>query len=68
MLIYEENFSSLSFNSLMNFDSASREITSYLCSPKEIVEISGYEGKTNIGKMAIYESNIFGDRKGTMRI
>lgn len=63
MLIYEENFSSISFNSLMNFNGASREITSYLCSPKEIVGISGYGGKKNIGKMAVYESDILGAGK-----
>lgn len=51
----------------MNCNSASREVTSYLHNPKEVVGISGYGGKS-IGKMAIYENNMFWDRKGTMRI
>lgn len=68
MLIYEENFSSISFNSLINLHSASRKITSSLYNPKERVGISGYVGDRNVGKMAICEGSTLGDREGTMGI
>lgn len=68
MLIYKENFSSISFNSLINLRSASRKITSSLYNPKERVGISGYVGARNVGKVAICEGSILGDREGTLGI
>lgn len=58
MLINEENFSSISFNSLINFHILlGKELVSCI-NPKEKIGILGYVGDRSVGKMAICEGNM----------